>query len=50
MTNLAGLIIADDPDEAMTLLERAEAAGDESAEAAIRVIMEQGMALATGGT
>ena len=46
MTNLAGLIMDEDPDQALVLLEQAEAAGDENAAAMIRVIMEQGMALA----
>ena len=46
MTNLAGLIMDEDPDEGLVLLEQAEAAGDENAAAMIRVIMEQGMALA----
>jgi len=48
MTNLACKIIGQDHDEAVDLLERAAAAGDEKASGLLQAILESGMAAASG--
>ena len=48
MTNLACKIVGQDHDEAIDLLERAAAAGDEKASGLLQAITESGMAAASG--